>query len=114
MAFDQPNYTQFPNQLIALMPDMSDCELRVTLFIARKTFGWHKQRDRLSLSQITAGTGLSKQGAIDGITQGLERGTIARFPVGQSYEYELLVNDVDTKDATSQRNGQAPVNDVDR
>ena len=33
---DAPNYTQFPNVLIELMPEMNGAELKVTLAIARK------------------------------------------------------------------------------
>lgn len=90
-----PNYTQTPNALFALLPVMHEAEIKVTLAIARKTFGWHKERDMLSLSQLEGLTGLSRQGVIDGIEKGIERGTIERIPHGQSFDYSIVVRAVD-------------------
>ena len=51
-----PNYTQIPNAIFELMADKSagltEKELKVLLAIARKTFGWHKKRDNISLTQL--------------------------------------------------------------
>lgn len=110
MPFDAPNYTQFPNALIMLMPEMGEAELKVTLAIARKTFGWHKDEDKLSLSQLMELTGLSRQGVLNGILAGTERGTIARREDGDSFKYRLLVNEVDQ---TSQPSRPEVVNEVD-
>lgn len=95
-GFDPPNYTQTPNTLFDLMPTMSNQELRVTLAIIRKTKGWHKQEDELSLTQLQEVTGLSRQGVINGVKQALKRGTVYRKPSGRSYKYGLVVNNVDT------------------
>ena len=117
MSIDAPNYTQFPNALIALMPEMREAELKVTLAIARKTFGWHKDEDELSLSQLMKLTGLSKQGVINGIENGIKRGTISRRTFGDSFKYSLVVNEIDTVvnavDRPSQRSRPEVVNEVD-
>jgi hypothetical protein len=89
-------YTQFPNALIALMPDMSEAEMRVTIAIARQTFGWHNEWAVISLADFKEITGLSKQGVLDGIEAGMTRAEkhgvgIARIPDRQSYSYRLLV-----------------------
>lgn len=53
MSIAAPNYTQIPNVIIDYwMTRLSSIEFNVLLFICRKTFGWHKARDRISLSQI--------------------------------------------------------------
>lgn len=119
-----PNYTQIPNLILdAYLPAMSEAELKITLAISRQTFGWHREQAALSLSRLQKMTGLSRQGVINGITSGMERGTIYRQPRGQGFEYGLivddeLVNEVDQHQSTkltstSQPNRPAPVNEVD-
>lgn len=105
-AFDglePPNHTQVPNALFDdLMCQMKEAELRVTLAICRYTFGWHKKEDEISLSRLQAMTGLSRQGVIQGIEAGMQRGVIRRRPRGQSFMYRLrLVNVVDQLSATN-------------
>jgi phage replication O-like protein O len=92
MSYDAPNYTQVPNLLFdEHMLNMKEAELKVTLAIARKTFGWQKKEDQISLSQLVELTGLSNQGVRNGIDAGVERGTIIRRPHGQSFIYSLQI-----------------------
>ena len=61
MSIPVPNYTPIPNVIIDYwMPRLSSVEFNVLLFICRKTFGWHKVRDRISLSQIVDALGSSR------------------------------------------------------
>lgn len=91
-----PGYTQIPNEILEAMPKMKEAELRITLAIARKTFGWHKRKDKLSHSQLKDLTGLSKQGVQNGLDDALKRGFIDREPASrQQFFYFLVVNDVD-------------------
>ena len=102
--FDKPNYTQIPNRFMdELLATLNNCELRVLLSIMRKTFGWNKERDRISLSQIQKMTGLSHQGVIDGLygKDGTDSGLIPRrlITVFESkLGNEYLVNVVDQSD----------------
>ena len=127
MNYPAPNYTQFPNILLDNQHKMSDLELRVTLAIARETFGWHRKRHKLSLSKLQEMTGMSRPSVISGIDEGIARGTIARTQDGQGFTYELivdgeLVNGVDQLEptskprlpATSKQNLPALVNGVDQ
>lgn len=58
-----PNTFQTPNLYVdKLMPLLTDTELRVILYMTRRIMGFHKERDRISLSQITDGTTSSKTG----------------------------------------------------
>jgi len=112
LAVDPPNYTQVPNTLIDdLMPKMKEAELKVTMAIARETFGWHRDEKLLSLTRLQTLTGLSRQGVVNGIEDGLRRRVIERRAAGDSFTYRLLVNEVDQP---SQRTRPAPVNQVDR
>jgi replication protein O len=55
-----PNSTQVPNFLIdRLMPVMQSADWKLICLICRKTFGWQKKRDRISLTQFVKLTGLS-------------------------------------------------------
>lgn len=120
MGYDKPNYTQIPNLLLDVhMKEMGEAELKVCLAIARQTFGWHKQRDRISLTQLMELTGMSRQGVLNGIGEALKRGVILREESGQSFFYSLLVNEVDQLEPislvdTSQRSRPELVNEVDR
>ncbi len=91
-GFEKPNYTQTPNAIFdELMADMGNAELRVVLAISRKTFGWHKERDVISLSQLEKMTGLARDSVVSGIQRAIERGVVRRTKSGNSYAYELIV-----------------------
>jgi phage replication O-like protein O len=73
-GFQFPNTTQIPNEVFdTLMSRLSGGELKVLLYICRRTFGFRKDSDSISLTQIAhgittkagrvldQGTGLSKR-----------------------------------------------------
>jgi phage replication O-like protein O len=79
-GFQFPNTTQIPNEVFdALMPHLSGGELKVLLYICRRTFGFRKDSDSISLTQIAhgittkagrvldQGTGLSKRHVINAL-----------------------------------------------
>src|SRR5918996_930350 len=79
-GFQFPNTTQIPNDVFdSLMPHLSGGELKVLLYICRRTFGFRKDSDRISLTQIAHGittkagrvldhgTGLSKRHVINAL-----------------------------------------------
>ena len=94
-----PTYTQTPNEILdEYLPLMGEAELKVVLSIVRNTFGWHRKAHKMSLSYFVIATGLSRQGVVDGLNAGMERGIICRHKSGQSYEYSLRVKDPDQVD----------------
>jgi phage replication O-like protein O len=90
-GFRSPNYTQVPDELFdELMADLSGTELKVLLYIMRRTFGFKKDQDNISLNQICngitrkngkvidRGTGLSKASAARALKSLEEKGIILR------------------------------------
>jgi phage replication O-like protein O len=57
--------TWIANELMEALAKMNlrPYETRVLFFVLRKTYGFHKKMDRISVSQIAQGTGLHKQHA---------------------------------------------------
>lgn len=98
-----PNYTQVPNAIFDLMADkdagLTEKELKVLLAVARKTFGWHKKRDKISLTQLEQLTSLSRPSVVAGLESAIERGIIRRTPDSNDKRggvfYELVVEDID-------------------
>jgi hypothetical protein len=55
-GFQFPNTTQIPNEVFdTLMPHLSGGELKVLLYVCRRTFGFRKDSDHISLTQISRG-----------------------------------------------------------
>ncbi len=55
-GFAKPNTTPTPDEVFdRFMPDISHAELKVLLYIIRRTFGFKKQADAISLKQISEG-----------------------------------------------------------
>jgi len=55
-GFISPRYTQVPDELFdELMAYLSGAELKVLLYIIRRTFGFKKDSDNISLRQICTG-----------------------------------------------------------
>ena len=84
-GFDSPNTTQVPDAFFDVVaPQLSEAELRVVLYIIRRTFGFKKDSDTISLRQMVEGittrdgrvldrgTGLKKS-AVANALNGLER-----------------------------------------
>jgi hypothetical protein len=70
MAVEKPNYTQTPNRFIdEFMCQLSPYSTCVYLTICRKTIGYHKDTDEISLSQIVKLSGLSKNTVLKGIAE---------------------------------------------
>ena len=52
-GFDSPNTTQVPDAFFDVVaPELSEAELRVALYIIRRTFGFKKDTDNISLRQM--------------------------------------------------------------
>jgi|SRR6267378_1587213 len=111
MRIPAPNFTATPNDLFdEWLPLLSHVELKVLMTIMRKTFGWHKIRDRISLSQLEKITG-SKRSAIIKAAKNLQKmGLIFKEVVGEKgFEntvYELVV--IEDSNNFTQSPGETP------
>ncbi|MDP9473617.1 MAG: replication protein [Chloroflexota bacterium] len=89
-GFASPNFTQVPDELFdVLAPELTEAELRVLLYIIRRTFGFKKQADAISVSQLVGGlksrdgrlldkgTGMSRSAVWRGATGLVEKGVLA-------------------------------------
>ena len=77
-GFSRPNYTMVPDELFdELLPDLSGAELKVLLYIIRRTLGFKKGSDTISLSQMLYGIETKDGTTLDRGT-GLSRPTLLR------------------------------------
>ena len=88
-GFTNPNYTQVPDDVFdVIAPELTEAELRVLLYIVRRTFGFKKDRDAISLTQMVEGirardgrvldkgTGMSRRGVMKGCAGLIEKGIV--------------------------------------
>ncbi len=89
IGFHDPNFTPIPDDFFdVLLGVLSDVEVRVLLYIMRRTYGFKKQADQISLSQIVHGitkrdgerldhgAGVGKNGAINAVRRLEARGVL--------------------------------------
>lgn len=88
---DKPNYTQIPNIILDNIDKFSNTEFKILLLICRKTFGWHKEKDKISYSQLIK-TGLGKNTIPRAINTLKDNGYIIQTGSPHSgYSYELSI-----------------------
>jgi hypothetical protein len=74
-GFYVPNSTQVPDDLFdKYMAELSGAELKVLLYIIRRTFGFKRQQDAISISQLVKGI-IKKNGEVLDKGTGLSRAT---------------------------------------
>lgn len=74
-----PNSFQVPNALVdELMAEMSGIELKCYLFVVRKTKGWNKDCDAISLSQFIKFTGAGKTAVVDALKKLVDLGLLTK------------------------------------
>lgn len=86
-GFSHPTTTPVPDDVFdVIAPELTEAELRVLLYIIRRTFGFKKNSDAISLSQMVKGiktkdgrildrgTGMSRRGVMNGCAGLVEKG----------------------------------------
>lgn len=77
-GFSDPAYTQTPDAVFDfLMPRLSESELKVLLYVIRRTFGFKKQSDDISLRQMVEGIRTKDGRQLDNGT-GLSRPSVTK------------------------------------
>ena len=90
-GWGEPTTTQVPDVFFDyLAPKLTEAELRVLIYIIRRTYGFKKFTDAISLSQMTdgiitrdgrvldCGTGMSRKGVVTGCNGLLAKGIIEK------------------------------------
>ena len=81
-GFSNPNGTIVPDDVFdVLMPRLADAELRILLYIIRRTFGFKKNSDDISLRQMVEGI-TTRDGRVLDAGTGLSKPTVARVLAG--------------------------------
>lgn len=88
-GFSTPKTTAVPDDVFdVIAPELTESELRVLLYIVRRTFGFKRDRDAISLSQMVdgittregrvldRGTGMSRRGVMIGCAGLVDKGII--------------------------------------
>ena len=91
MKILEPNYTQVPNDLFNIIPMLSESEIKVLLVIIRQTIGWHKKKDRISLTQLEDKTGMSRASISGVIKSEIFQTLVKTYRTKRGNEYELIV-----------------------
>lgn len=74
-----PNSFMIPNSVVdELMAEMSGVELKCYLFVIRKTKGWNKEFDAISLTQFIKFTGAGKTAVVDALKNLVELGLLVK------------------------------------
>lgn len=77
-GFDPPYYTQVPDAVFdRFLPELTGAELKVLLYICRRTFGFKKSDDDISISQLMHGITKRNGDRLDYGT-GLSRDSVTR------------------------------------
>ena len=77
-GFRSPKYTQVPDELFdKLLSELNESELKVLLYIIRRTFGFKKDNDNISIAQICKGI-KTKDGKVLDKGTGLGKSSVAR------------------------------------
>src|SRR5918997_5878143 len=81
-GFQFPTTTPVPDEVFdVLMPQLSGAELKVLLYICRRTFGFKKEADTISLHQIATGIKTRDGRVLDGGTGLCKRHVIRALKV---------------------------------
>ncbi len=92
--------------------NLSGAEFRVLLAVVGKTYGWNKKQDQISISQLSALTGLSKRGVCKATISLVNKKALGReqkgttnvttYWINKDYEKWLLTSE---QNVTSEQNG---------
>jgi len=119
-GYSSPNYTPVPDELFdEQLPSLSGAELKVILYIIRRTFGFKKNSDNISLNQLLngittregeildRGTGLSKKTLLETIKNLVGKSLIIterkrseeRGDEPTTYRSNIIKNNIENKDS---------------
>jgi Bacteriophage replication protein O len=88
-----PNSFQVPNLLVdRLLPFLSGPQTKVVLLVCRKTFGWGKRVDLISLGQFQQQAGLSRSSVYEALETFVRAGLLLKTSRGRQQVNEWSLN----------------------
>ena len=89
------NFTRLPNAVLdtLLLQDLSSLEWTVVMYIARKTYGWGKQTDTISVRKMATDTGHDLRAMQRTVTKLREKNILNVGPRGSRGMQTLGIND---------------------
>lgn len=111
-----PNYTQIPNEILDdWMAKLSGVEFKVVMKICRNTFGWHKDWDGISVSQLQEATGYGHSQISKAIQRLEELQLIATVKHdGKVTTYQIRLSEpIQKVESTPPESGEVPIQKVD-
>jgi Bacteriophage replication protein O len=103
-GFDGPNYTPTPDALFdELLPELSESELKVLLYVIRRTFGFKKDADAISITQLAEGI-KTRDGRVLDRGTGLSRTSVKKATASLVDKGVLVVRQVRSPDGDYESN----------
>jgi len=89
IQIENGNYTRIHNDILDILAKtrLASLEFALVIFIFRKTYGYQKKNDVISIAQFCDATGASKTGVIEALNNLIRLNILYREPVGQMYSY---------------------------
>lgn len=87
----EKGYLQIANQLAEAFAflKLSETEHQILWVVLRKTYGWRKKRDRISITQFMKATGLPERSAIRALGRLLDKNIVVRSGKEYAPQYGL-------------------------
>jgi phage replication O-like protein O len=84
-------FTKVPNRILdEVISELSGSEFKVLMTICRSTFGFHKKRDKISISQMVEATGLAKSTVINSLQKLIRKKIIKKNEEVIPHEYRVV------------------------
>ena len=87
------NYTKIPNDYLEWLctQNLESSDFRVILFVFRKTIGWNKESDKISISQFMVGTNCCRRAVINSVERLVSSNALVREKDrGKTNTYRLV------------------------
>jgi phage replication O-like protein O len=87
------SYTKIPNNYLEWLSNQNfdGVDFRILLFVFRKTIGWNKESDKISISQFMEGTGACRRSIINSIKKLVSYNALVREKdSGKTNTYRLV------------------------
>ncbi len=103
-GFSSPNGTIVPDDVFdVIAPELTEAELRVLLYVVRRTFGFKKNADAISLGQLCNGI-KTRDGRVLDRGTGMSRSAVIRGAQGLVEKGILVKNVSQTEDGENETN----------